>query len=248
MGLRSRSVATVPGRALLAPASTRTAGFVDDNVNNLSANAAVRCKVGLEPLTDAGRGELQAVDARLPNWLRVVMHAIGTNHDIGPQLPASIDVPVFLEVGTGRIASMDVDATAAELARYRELGRREWLETEAVLAPVRGAVKLPGAAIRGARGLLSSWRGAFTDKPAGPEEIEQMRRTAEMQRHYWAKHPKERDKYRASVLGIRADMVQGTKAGVRAESDLEAWIMTHEVSEILTPEEAAALRRDAGLS
>ena len=75
-----------------------------------------------------------------------------------------------------------------------------------------------------------------------------MRRTAVMQRHYWAKHPKERDKYRASVLGIRAEMVQGTKAGVRAESDLEAWIMTHEVSEILTPEEATALRRDAGLS
>jgi hypothetical protein len=35
---------------------------------------------------------------------------------------------------------------------------------------------------------------------------------------------------------------------VRAQSDLEAWIMSHEVSEILTPEEAAALRRDAGLS
>ena len=43
-------------------------------------------------------------------------------------------------------------------------------------------------------------------------------------------------------------MVQGTKAGVRAESDLEAWIMTHEVSEILTAEEAAELRREAGLA
>jgi hypothetical protein len=248
MGLLSRSVPTTPGRALVAPGSATLAGHgEEDNVNNFSANARVRCRVGLEPLGPEGRGELQRVDARLPNWLRIVLYSAGTNHDIGPELPAELEVPVLMEAGTTRIASLDVDATAAELAGFRKLARREWLETEAPLAPVRGAVKLPGAALRGARGLLTSWRGAFADTPAGPEEIEQMRRTAVMQRHYWAKHPEERDKYRASVLDIRDEMVRGTKAGVRAETDLEAWIMTHEVSEILTPEEAAALRRDAGL-
>ena len=259
MGLFSGSAPTAPGRALLAPASTGPAGYVDDNVNNFSADARVRCQVGLEPLTPEGRGPLQTVDARLPNWLRIVLYAAGTNHHIGPSLPAEMDVPVLMEAGTSRIASLDVDATAAELRQYRELGRREWLETEAPLAPVRGAVKLPGAAVRGTKDLLGTWRDAVKElrstpepgrppKPsASPKEIEQMRRTAVQQRHYWAQHPDERDKYRATALGTGPSIVQGYKAGVRAESDVEAWIMSHEVAEILTAEEATQLRRDAGL-
>jgi len=162
MGLFSdRSVPTTPGRARVAPASATTAGHgEDDNVNNFSANGASRCKVELEPLTAGGRGEPQRLDARLPNWLRVVLFSAGTTRDVASSLPPEIEVPVLLESGTSRIASLDVEATAAELARYRDVGRREWLETEAPLAPVRGAMKLPGAALRGGKDLLDTWRDA----------------------------------------------------------------------------------------
>lgn len=260
MGLFSqRSVATTPGRAQVAPASTGRVGRDDENVNNFSANAAVKCRVGLEPLTADGRGELQSVEARLPNWLRMVLYAAGTNHDIGPSLPAQIEVPVRMEAGTSTIASLDVEATAAELARYREIGRREWLETEAVLAPVRGVVKLPGAAIRGAKGLLGEWRDGVRDLRSTPEpgqppkphyspkEIEQMRRTAAQQRLYFAQRPKERAKYRESVLGSAPAMVANYNAGTQARSDWDAWLMTMEVSEILTADEVAGLRRETGL-
>jgi hypothetical protein len=160
MGLFSnRSAPTTPGRARVAPASATLAGQgEEDNVNNFSANGTSRCKVELQPLTADGPGEVQRIDARLPNWLRVVLFCAGTTRDIAPSLPAVIDVPVLLESGTPRIAALDVEATAAELARYRDVGRREWLETEAPLAPVRAAIKLPGMALRGGKDLVDSWR------------------------------------------------------------------------------------------
>jgi hypothetical protein len=243
---------------LVAPESTLP---VAGNVNQFSANGRVRCRVALEPLTAQGRGELQVVGAWLPNWLHTVLYHVGSNYNLGPSLPAELDIPVLLEAGTTRIAEVDVDATIAELERFREIGRKEWLETGAVLAPVRNAVQLPGAAVRGIKGLFGSWREAASDfrgelasepgqppKPAwGPKEIEQMRRTALQQRRALARNPKMRAKVRASVMSAAPGMVEGVKQGVRAEADVEAWIMSHEVSEILTPEEAAALRREAAL-
>lgn len=258
MGLFSRPVETVPGRALVAPQSTVPAA---GNINQLSANGRVRCKVPLEPLTAQGRGELQVVGARLPNWLHTVLYHVGSNYNLGPSLPTELDIPVLLEAGTTRIAAVDVDATIAELERFREIGRREWLETGAGLAPVRNAVQLPGAAVRGVKDLLGTWREAVSDtrtdlnsepgrppKPAwGPKELEQMRRTALQQRRAFARNPKMRAQVRASVMSAAPSMVEGLKHGVRAEADVEAWIMSHEISEILTPEEASALRREASL-
>lgn len=259
MGLFRRSVDTTPGRALVAPQST---GPAAGNVNQLSADGRVRCRVALEPLTERGRGELQVVTAWLPNWLHVVLYHVGSNYNLGPSLPAELDIPVLMETGTARIAAVDVDATIGELERFRELGRREWLETDAVLAPVRNAVKLPGFAVRGVKGLFGTWIEAATDfrdelksTPGtppkaswGPQEIEQMRRTAVQQRHAYARDPKLRAKVRASAMAAAPEMVAGVRGGVRAPADVDAWIMSHEVSEILTAEEAAALRQEAGLA
>lgn len=235
-------------------------------MNQFSADARVRSRIGLELLTETGRGDVQLVEAALPNWLRTVLYHVGSNDNIGPSLPAELDVPVLVEAGTARIVAVDVDATAAELERYHALGRQEWLENGAMLAPLRNAIKLPGTSFRGAKGLLGEWREragelrelgndpaasgeAGPPKPSWkPKEIEQMRRTAMQQRVAFKRDPKLREKARASVLAAAPGFVQGAQAGVRAKEDVEAWIMSNEVSELISAEEAAELRREAGLS
>jgi hypothetical protein len=245
-----------PGRAVVVPHSALTYG---DNVSNFTHDAHVQCVILLAP---AGEAEQQRIRARLPNWLRLTLHYSGSNHGFGDQLPAQVDVPVFFEDGTTRIAEMDVDATAAELERYREIARRHWLETEAPLASARGIVAAPREGLRGAKGLLATWRGAARDlkddlggakegkplKPAwSPAEVEHMRKTAIQQGHYYARNPKERDRARASALSAAPQYAAGLKGGVRHPADVEAWLMTQEASGIFSAEEAAAFRRDAGL-
>jgi hypothetical protein len=190
-----------------------------------------------------------------------VLYHVGSNYAIGPSLPAELDIPVLVETGTDRVDAIDVDATVAELEHFHEMGRQEWLETGAVLAPVRNAIKLPGAALTGIRGLLGEWRedaaGLREDIKGGqkgpprpswsPKEIEQMRRTAMQQRIAFKRDAELRAKVRANAMIQGPSLVAGYKAGTVHATDVEAVIMSHEVSEILTPEEAATLRRDAGL-
>ena len=154
-------------------------------------------------LAPLGEAEQQRIRARLPNWLRLTLQYSGSNQGFGDELPAQVDVPVRFEAGTTRIVEMDVDATAAELERYREIARRWWLETEAPLAPARAVVAAPREALRGAKGLLSAWRAGARDlkddlsgarrgaTQAGmsPKEIEQARKSAIQQGHYYARNP-----------------------------------------------------------
>jgi hypothetical protein len=249
--------AVQPGRAIVVPHSAR----VDrGNENNSAHDARVQCMIVLAPVGDP---EQQRIRVRLPNWLRLTLQYSGSNHGFGDQLPAQVDVPVQFEAGTTRIVGMDVDATAVELERFQEIARQWWLETEAPLANVRHVVAAPRAGLRGAKSLLSTWRTAARDlkddlsgandgkplKPSlSPKEVEQARKSAVQQGHYYARNPEAREKARASALSVAPEWAAGLKGGVRHPVDVEAWVMMQEVSGILSPEEAAEFRRDAGLA
>ena len=137
-------------------------------------------------------------------------------------------------------------------------------ERGAARADARHVVAAPREALRGAKGLLSTWRTAARDlkddlsgsndgKPVKPsmsaKEVEQARKTAVQQGHLYARNPEAREKARASALSAAPEWAAGLKGGVRHADDVEAWVMMQEVSGILSPEEACRVppRCGAGL-
>lgn len=249
----------VPGRAFVVPASTGNVGRGEDgNVNNFAANSRARSSAVLvaRSVADGGAvdGRSQRVEAHLPNWLRVVMYYSGNNDGPWRQLPAELFVPVWIDAQTRQIAAMDVDTAAAELAPYREVGRREWLETEAPLADVRGLIALPGAALRGIRGLFGEVRSVVADvrnvggpaRPMSAEELETRRRTAVMLRYQLERNPKQRDQIRKSVLEAGPTMARNAAGGAVTREQFDVWMMHNELSGVITADEAAQWRREAG--
>lgn len=133
----------VAGRAFVVPSST---GNVHGNENNFRADSRVRSSTMLVARSVADGGPLDGasrrIEADLPNWLRVVMYHVGTNDAPWRELPAELYVPVWIDGRTRQVAAMDVDTAATELAPYRQVSRREWLETEAPLSDVPAVIGL----------------------------------------------------------------------------------------------------------
>lgn len=271
MGLFSKDdPKTIPGRAFVVP---HDVGNLYGNVNELAVNAKVLTHVRLEisSTTDNRPGSpgSQAVQARISNWMRIVMTYSGSNYGPHDQLPAEIHLPVNIDEITRRIVSIDLEQAEVELVQYREVARRFWLETEAPLAPIRAVKQLPGAAIREGKGLLSTWRKALGDfkdelqadsatgtdgRPAPPKgpawnekEVEQARRTAVTLRYRLEKHPQEHAKLRASTLASAPSQAEQVIAGYRHPLDFEHWLMYQEVSGVISTDEANDYRRQAGL-
>lgn len=251
----------VPGRAFVVPASTGNKGSgIDGNFNNFSANSRARSSTLLIARTVADGGPLhgssQRVDVDLPNWLRVVMYYAGNNDGPWRELPAELHVPVSIDARTRRIAAMDVETAATELAAYREVGRREWLETEAPLSDVRAVVGLPGAALRGLRGFVSGVRSVVADvrniggpaQSLTPEELEKHRRTAVMLRYQLERNPKQHATIRKSVLEAGPMMARNAAGGSVTREQFDVWMMHNELSGVITAEEAAQWRREAGFA
>ena len=195
------------GRARVVPTTAANVGEgADGNMNNLTAKSAAKSSVLLEAIGADDGGPVapgsQRVTVRLPNWLRHVMHDAGSNEGEWAELPAEIEVPVLLDAADRTIVAMDVDAAAAELEPYRAVGTRAFKETEAILAPVRAAIQLPGLAVREGKSFLSTWRkvlrdrGGGEDRPLDPVELEQRRRTAAILRTRLERNPEEREKIR----------------------------------------------------
>jgi hypothetical protein len=252
--LRSRradSTETVEARALVVPYDAQNA---HGNVNNLSPDARAKTQLRLV-VSSAGEGVpqdtgQQAVLASVPNWLRIVLYYAGSNYGPSAQLPAEIHVPVRLEASTGRIVEVDVDLAAAELDHLREVGTEAWKDEEGPLADVRGLVALPGAAVRGAKGWVASWRSALSggDGPGWNEqEAEQGRRTANALRYTLERNPKQLAKVRASALEAGPMMADGVRGGVRSVADFEHWLEFQLTSGAVTAEEVAGWRSRAGL-
>jgi hypothetical protein len=203
--------------------------------------------------------ESQRVICDLPNWVRMVMHDAGTNDGQHEHLPSEIHVPVFIDVASRTIVALDVEATAVELEPYREVGTCEWKETEAVLAPVRNVVKLPGAVAREVPSALKGWKKAVTDlredlrpnapmrdEPLSAKELEQQRSTANQLKYALERDPKQHGKIRESALQAGPQMAQGVAAGSYPRHAFEAWLVFQETSGVITPDEVAAFRQTAG--
>ena len=245
------------GRARVVPTTAANLGDgVDGNMNNFTAKSAAKSTVILEAVRADDGGAVapgsQRVTAHLPNWLRHVLHDAGSNEGEWADLPAEVVVPVLLDATDRTIAAVDVDAAAAELEAYRAVGTRAFKENDAVLAPVRAAIKLPGLAVREGREFVSTWREAFRDRgggvkdePLDPVELEQRRRSAAILRVALERKPKEREKIRSGVLAHGPSMAASVRAGVYPSHDFDAWVMYQETSGVITADEAAAFRRDA---
>jgi hypothetical protein len=264
---REHQSATVRGLASIVPESTGnigSAGGEGGNFDNTHAGARVKSFTWLVAHSAEDGGpvdpEPRRVTCQLPNWLRMVMHDAGGHDGQSEHLPAELVVAVLIDATSRQIVELDVVAAETQLRPYRDIGTREWKETEAMLAPVRQAFKLPGMLRREVPAALSDWRktlgelredlraGApMRDDPIPPKELEQMRRTAVMLRASFQSNPKGREKTRKSLLEAGPTMAAGVAAGTYPRHAFAAWLMFNETSGALLPEEAAEMRRAAGL-
>lgn len=253
---------TVAGRALVVPASTRRRL---ENESNLSADSRVRSTTHLVAVSAADGlpvdSGVRAVDAALPNWLRVVMDEAGANRPLSPRLPERLEVDVTIDAVARTIVTLDVDAAVREHAELRGIGVHDFERTDSVLAPLRNAVELPGAARRGVRRLFGAWRDAVSEMVAdvrtGTEgqarpswtdaEIEQMRRQATVLAHRFELHPGEREQARTRALTALPMQAEAAASGALAREDFDAMVMRELVSTAITAEEAATFRRAAGI-
>ena len=249
-----RGTEAVGGRALVVPYRTKNAF---ENENNFSADSRAKTDLWLV-LPSAGgsydASNQQRVTARVPNWLRTVLTYSGSNYGPNEQLPAEVHVPVWVDPGSGRIVEVDVDQAASELAAYRDVAVRWWKEEEGPLAAVRGAVRLPGDAVRGAKSLFGTWRGAISnnlaDRSGEPPtashsaaEVEQSRRTAEALKYRLARQPKQLAQVRASALQAGPMMVANVKGGSMSAADFETWLQFQATSGAISAEEAEQWRQ-----
>ena len=256
-GFRKRSTESAAARALVVPYTARNAL---GNVNNFSANGRAKTELWLVVIPVDGRApeahDQQRVTAYVPNWLRVVLYYAGSNYGPRDQLPAEIVVPVRVDPASGRIVEVDVDQAATELAAYRDVAVKEWKETEAPLSDVRAATALPGEAVRAAKDLLGTWRGALSGlredrsgaAPTGShsaEEIEQSRRSANVLKYHLARKPKEAAKVRASALEAGPMMVANVRGGSMSVADFDTWLQFQATSGAISAEEAEEWRRSA---
>lgn len=249
----------VAGRAELAPTGTKV---LLGNENNISPDGLLRSRVNLTvvSVTDGGAfdPQLQVVDAQLPGWLVIVFDRAGSNDDIAAQLPRRVQVDVWVDRSSRRIVEIDVDRAAIELQPCREVAVHTWKREVGAFAAAYNVVEAPGAVWRGLRSLVKSWSGAvstFAGPAPGegprpgwtPEEVEQMRRQAEILALRYQKHPAEREGMRRSSLDSLPAHAQQYAAGQLHRADMEALLMQAETATWVTPDEAAGFRRQAGL-
>jgi len=256
---RTEVVDTITGRAYVVPGST---GNVGENENNLTANGTATTQVRMV-ISATGDGmpastEQQVVTAQISNWVRIVLNFAGSNYGPHQQLPDQIHLPVRIDRRTRNVVEIDLDTAAVELAPFRDVAVHFFKQTESPLAPIRFAKALPGEAVRGAKGLISTWRETFKDlkddlanpnaapKALDPVEAEQRRRTATQLRFRLERHPKEHAKVRASALQAAPMYIAGVQHGTYHETEFESWVDFQMLSGAISPDEAADIRRRAG--
>lgn len=264
----TRPTDTVPGRGKVVPFSTgwnEGDGEYGGNVNNWSANSKAKTRVIVTGVSASDGGAIETghnvTTQEMQNWLRFVCHFAGSNEEPSEKLPAELEVPVLVDRQTRKIVAIDVDAAAIELAAYREVGRREFLEREAVLAPVRNAIALPRVAARLAKRVIPEMKDlvkdirSIGDTNTGPvieeempaKELEQLRRTSIGMGHMHQRDPKALARARNSALQAGPVMAATVAARRQTISSFEAWLMMQTLSHAITEEEAAEYRRAAGL-
>lgn len=261
----SESGATIRGRARVVPATTSNDGTGDGlglssaggttHTNNLGADARVLSETWLvaQHADDGGPVATASIriDASLPNWLRHVMYDAGSMQGAADELPPQLEVPVLIDPASRQIVALDVEATIAELQQFRELGVREWKETDAPLAGVRQAAKIPGAIAREApglfRGLRKAFRGVRDDMQAEDLPHQAQRDAGAQLRLQLEANPAQRIQMRGPALEHGTTMARTVAAGTGDADGFGAWLAFNESAGVLSPDEAASLRQIAGI-
>jgi len=209
------------------------------------------------PATRTGQ---QRINARVPNWLRVVFYYAGTNDGPWESLPRNAEVSVTADPETEEILSADIEGAEAEYEQYRKVAVDWWKLTEAPLSPVRTAIRLPGLArkfsrdaVREAKDVVKEIRNIGSTEPAEPqirseEELEQIRRSSDMVGLSLRDDPKRREKFRESALQGGPMMADQVKGGTRQAADFELFLEMNQRYGVITEEEVTEWSRRAGLS
>lgn len=122
---------------------------------------------GAPEWAEAGLGEQQVVESRLPNWAALVLSKAGKDRDFDDHvIPGPIDVPVLTDPATGLVHALDVDALLAEVAPYRETAVRIWKAEDGWLRTPRAVLGAPRSAVHFVRGLGGAWHEALSDLAA----------------------------------------------------------------------------------
>ncbi|MGK2931936.1 MAG: hypothetical protein ACSLFD_04085 [Solirubrobacterales bacterium] len=252
---------TVSGKAMLVPFQT-----LDDelfNTSNLTSRDRVKISLPLVLVeTDAGPvtgGKRQRVDARVPNWLRVVFCYSGSTYGPWEKLPRNTFVAVSVVPETGQIVDVGIAAAEAEYEQYREVAVKYWKLTEAPLAPVRTVASLPGRApkflkslVRELKDVAGEIRHLGDTGPSDPhaydeKELEQIRRNADQVGLSLRNKPKELEKFRQSALSAGDIVADRVKADPRHAQELEVFLDMNLRYGAITEEEAGAWRARGGL-
>lgn len=259
------SVPLVPGRAFVTPASAKNRGSGGPdggNENNFSSGGRARSVITLiVRSTETGpplNTEAQKVKVRLPNWLRIVLFDAGTSYGLWKELPEEFEVPVLVDPLTGKIESMDVEATERELAAYEKLGRRQFRRTEdPIMSPIHLVKESPGMLRRGAKAAFRDLKdlkenvkdlgktGPGDLKAPDESEMEARRRTANQLGLLHDRNPKQREKVRESALQAGPSFVQMMQGESIHPLEFEHWLDFQVRSKVITEEEADAWRQQA---
>lgn len=239
---------------------------VDDlefNFSNFSSRDRVKISLALVLVeTDAGEPantRRQRIDARVPNWLRVVFHCSGSSYGPWEHLPRNTYVPVSVVAETGEITGVDIASAEAEYEPYRKVAVEHWKQTEAPLAPVRTAFALPGMAPKFLKSLVKEVKdvtheirhlgdtGPGEPYVADEAELEQIRRTSDQIGLSLRNKPEELAKRRESALSVGDQAADRVKADPRYAQELEIFLDANLRYGTITEDEAASWRARAGL-
>jgi len=251
---------TVGGKAMLVPYQTEDTEF---NTSNFTSRDRVKISLPLvlvemegRPVADAKR---QRVDARVPNWLRMIFNFAGSTYGPWEKLPRNTFVPVWVVPETGQIVDVDISAAETEYEPYREVAVRYWKLTEAPLAPVRTVASLPGRAPKFLKNLVAEVKDLGSDikslgdtGPGKPhiydeKELEQIRRTSDQVGLSLRNKPKELEKFRQNALSAGDAVADRVKADPRHAQELEVFLDMNLRYGAITGDEAREWRSRAGL-
>ena len=114
--------------------------------------------------TEAGLGEPQRFEARLPHWALIVLRYAGEERVLDKlTIPGPIDVPVLVDPANGRVLAFDEAELLAEAAPWRDVAIAIWRREEGWLRTPRAVLGAPRSAVHFARGLGREWRDGISD-------------------------------------------------------------------------------------
>jgi len=256
---------TVRGRAAVPPAGTTDNANHEQTGGGISANWKASAWIPVKALSaDDGlpvETGLVTIKTTMPDWTIAVLHQAGTNTPFAAKLPDHFEIDVLIGVTSRTVVDIDIDRLLQDLEPYRAVGVEQWKDTKGQLADIRFVMKIPGMAVKALKGLPGAARELVDDvkgvtgpdsptvpKPSySPQEVEQIRRSARILAHHFEKFPKEMAPTRASALQLLSMQAQNCAGGSIHVDDFETELMRLHVSTVITDDEAAEFRRQAGL-